>query len=67
MSYAAGPFGDPKESEKGQDRFTIARGGANDAFHLSWRAARAKSSGFADPEHPYRHQGSAISIYISSL
>jgi hypothetical protein len=68
MSYAASPFGDPKENEDSQDRFAIARGSKNDTFHSTWRMARAKSHGFADPCHPYRHQGSAdLNLYKLSL
>ncbi|MBM4438227.1 MAG: hypothetical protein FJ029_13605, partial [Actinobacteria bacterium] len=59
MGYAASPFGDPAGNEKGQDRFTIARGNENDGLHARWRTARFKSRGLADPAHPFRHQGSA--------
>jgi len=64
MGYAASAFGDPLENEKSQDRFAIARGRENDDLHSRWRAVRAKCSGFADPEHPFRHQGSAdLNLY----
>ena len=59
MGYFASPFGDPSENEKSQDRLTIVRGGENDRLHTRCRTARAKSRGFADPAHSFRHQGSA--------
>ena len=62
--YAGSPFGDPEENNKSQDRFAIGRGRANQRFHDLWRRARKRSSGFGDPEHPYRHQGSAdLNLY----
>jgi len=57
MKYAANAFGDPSVNETSQDRFAIARGGDNEFFHACWRDSRAKSRGFADPAHPYRHRG----------
>ncbi|HET6496294.1 MAG TPA: hypothetical protein VFH61_13120 [Thermoleophilia bacterium] len=59
MRGAASPFGDPEEEEAGGDRFAVARGNENATFHDRWREARAKSRGYADPGHPFRHQGSA--------
>ncbi|MFH2076655.1 MAG: hypothetical protein ABIJ57_15140 [Pseudomonadota bacterium] len=68
MGYAASPFGDPSENEASQDRFAIARGRDNELFHARWREARVKSRGFADPAHPFRHQGSAdINLYKAFL
>lgn len=68
MGYAASPFGDPSENEASQDRFAIARGRDNELFHARWRDARVKSRGFADPAHPFRHQGSAdINLYKAFL
>ena len=58
MSRAAQPFGDPRTAT-GQNRFAIARGHDNQRLHDAWREARAKSSGYADPAHPFAHQGSA--------
>ena len=63
-SHAASPFGDPDENHKGQDRFSIARGYENRELHRRWREARKRSSGFGDPAHPFRHQGSAdLNLY----
>jgi hypothetical protein len=59
VSYAAEPFGDPDLNEKSQDRLSIYRGKENERRHAEWRKARSRSHGFADPKHPYRHQGSA--------
>ncbi|MDE0443611.1 MAG: helicase-related protein [Gammaproteobacteria bacterium] len=64
MSYAGNPFGDPGKAKKSQARFSIAQGRANATFHEDWRNARGKGTGFADPTHPYRHQGSAdLNLY----
>ena len=64
MSYAGNPFGDPATTDKSQARFSVAQGRANEGFHERWRNVRAKGTGFADPTHPYRHQGSAdLNLY----
>ena len=64
VSYADNPFGDLAKARKSQARFSAARGRANEQLHERWRAVRAKSAGFADPSHPYRHQGSAdLNLY----
>jgi hypothetical protein len=63
MKYAANAFGDPDVSEASGDRFAIGRGAANLGLHERWRNARA-GGGYADPRHPFRHQGSAdINLY----
>lgn len=68
MSYAASPFGDPKENEASSDRFAVARGRDNALLHAHWRKIRSQSRGFADPAHPFRHQGSAdINLYKAFL
>ena len=68
MRAAASPFGDPEDKEAGGDRFAVSRGRENDAFHDRWREARAKSRGYADPRHAFRHQGSAdINLYKAFL
>ena len=64
VSYAGNPFGDPATTDKSQARFSVAQGRANQGFHERWRNVRAKGTGFADPTHPYRHQGSAdLNLY----
>ena len=63
-SHVANPFGDPDENHKSQDRFSIARGRENRELHRRWREARKRSSGFGDPAHPFRRQGSAdLNLY----
>ncbi len=63
-SHAASPFGDPEDNDKSGDRFTIVRGNENRELHERWREARHSTKGFADPAHPFRHQGSAdINLY----
>ena len=58
----ASPFGDPMAHEK--LFFSIKRGNANAALHERWRNARDQSVGYADPAHPFRHQGSAdLNLY----
>ena len=64
MGYVASPFGDPEENEKSQDRFAAARGNKNHELHDRWRRARARSTGYGDSAHPFRHQGSAdLNLY----
>lgn len=64
MGYAAFAFGDPKDSEKSQDRFSAARGKGGLDFHERWRPARQKTRGYSDPAHAFRHQGSAdLNLY----
>ena len=63
-SHTASPFGDPDENDKNADRFTVVRGNENRELHDRWREARDRTTGFADPAHPFRHQGSAdVNLY----
>jgi hypothetical protein len=59
--HAAFPFGDPKAHEKDDFHFTIVtRRAVEDAqLHARWRPKRQSLASFADPSHPFRHQGSA--------
>ena len=57
MKHAAGPFGDPAETEASSDRFSVARGNENISFHERWREARTRSHGYCDARHPFRHRG----------
>lgn len=67
MKYAGAPQGDPASAE-GNDRYGIARGKDNDHLHSRWRDLRVRTSGYADPAHPFRHQGSAdINLYKAFL
>ena len=56
------PFGDPNKTKKSQNKFYLGKG--NDKLHQRWQAARRHSTGFSDPRHPFRHQGSAdLNLY----
>jgi hypothetical protein len=67
MKFAASAYGDPDIAE-GNDRFGFARGKENDGLHARWRGLRAKTTGYADPAHPFRFQGSAdINLYKAFL
>ncbi|MDA2923349.1 BREX-1 system adenine-specific DNA-methyltransferase PglX [Acidobacteria bacterium AH-259-L09] len=55
--HVASPFGDPEE---GGPKFSISRSAKKtETLHRQWRERRRKRSGYADPRHPFRHQGSA--------
>lgn len=66
VSYAGAPFGDyvdadGKETDSA-DRFAVVktwRDKTNHVAHDRWRAKRKGRPHYSDPEHPYRHQGSA--------
>ena len=63
-SHAGSPFGDPEDNTRSQDRFTVSRGHKNRELHARWRRERRRAAGFADPSHPFRHQGSAdLNLY----
>ncbi|MEW6443202.1 MAG: hypothetical protein AB1640_19870 [bacterium] len=55
--FVASPFGDAEIQEA---RFSFTRSGSENAtLHEVWRRSRTARIGYADPEHPFRHQGSA--------
>ena len=63
-SHAGSPFGDPEDNAKSQDRFSVSRGHENRELHARWRRERRRAAGFADPSHPFHHQGSAdLNLY----
>ena len=64
-SFAASPFGDPQQNTASQNRFAVARGRDNAMLHENWRQERARgTAGFADPSHPFKHQGAAdLNLY----
>ena len=64
-SFAARPFGDPEKNTASQSRFAVARGQENAVLHMNWRRVRARGTGgFADPAHPFQHQGAAdLNLY----
>jgi Eco57I restriction-modification methylase len=51
---AASPFGD-----RADDGSTFNLGASNANLHAAWAARRVTLSGYADPDHPFRYQGSA--------
>jgi hypothetical protein len=51
--YAANPYGDPRSGKK----FPVASAKRGDKLHDLWRDRRLRHKGYADPGHPYRHQG----------
>jgi hypothetical protein len=51
-------WGDPAEASDGKG-INLARGAENAGLHGAWRKARSGRTGYADPAHPFRHQGSA--------
>ncbi len=59
VKHAAEPFGDGKVAGHGGGDVSLGRGKQGAARHKSWRAKRARYRGLSDPEHPFRHQGSA--------
>ncbi len=59
---ARNPFGDPEKTDKSQNKIYFGKGNLD--LHRRWRAARRRSTGFADPQHPFRYQGSAdLNLY----
>ena len=64
VGRARNPFGDPALDDKSQNRFIAIRSKRNEVVHARWRDARRGSIGYADLEHPFRHQGSAdLNLY----
>ena len=62
VSRVRNPFGDPENETKSQKKFYLGKGNLD--LHRRWRAARRRSTGFADALHPFRHQGSAdLNLY----
>ena len=62
MGRARNPFGDPEKTDKSQNKIYFGKGNLD--LHRRWRAARQRSMGFADSQHPFRHQGSAdLNLY----
>ena len=62
VKYAAHPFGDQVWFDKMKSRTTIParkKFEQSAADHKLWADLRKGRSGFADPAHPFLHQGSA--------
>jgi hypothetical protein len=58
-SNAGFPWGDPEDETLGGTKWSLVRGSANADLHSTWRQIRTERRGYADPAHPFRHQGSA--------
>lgn len=54
--YVGYPFG---INEAGEFHFSLSRGKENAILHQDWLAQQQKRAGYADPDHPFRYQGSA--------
>lgn len=52
--HASVPFGDGSETD---NKFSFGSGSA--VLHQTWKERRAGRRGYADPAHPFQHQGSA--------
>lgn len=72
VKYAGAPFGNAiSEDSKGKESFDCNLGdGGRNSFatstrrHERWQLKREESSGYADEEHSFRHQGSAdVNLY----
>ena len=64
VSRVSNPFGDPRGTKKHETARRIYLGKGNAELHRRWRSARRHSVGFADSDHPFRHQGSAdLNLY----
>jgi len=62
VKNAAFPFGDPDEND--DNIISLARGSENSNLHKNWRIKRREHKCFADPNHPFRFQGSAdLNLY----
>jgi hypothetical protein len=53
------PFGDPIDDNLGGSVIVLSKGKGNDVLYQNWRNKRKSREGYADKEHPFRHQGSA--------
>lgn len=59
VKHGAEPFGDGKVADHGGGDVSLVRGKQGAALHKTWRGKRSRYRGLSDPEHPFRHQGSA--------
>ncbi len=68
VRHAGEPFGDGGIDRIDKSDVTIGHGGGHialargekgDSLHAHWRQQRRQHQGFADPRHPFCHQGSA--------
>ena len=64
VGHSRNPFGDPELTSKKEGSKRLYLGKGNATLHRRWRNARGRSGGFADRQHPFRHQGSAdLNLY----
>ena len=56
------PFGDPA-GRTGNQKTVFSLGAGSSALHDRWRSGRARESGYADAEHPFRFQMGRIFTY----
>lgn len=63
VKYVAHPFGDQIWKDKDDDQhheFPLAKRFTDSAAdHATWKTMRQGRQGYADPRHPFQHQGSA--------
>jgi hypothetical protein len=60
VRYAAAPFGDAEDRNGKPATFLVERRAEESRkLHKRWANERTKRTGLADPQHPFRHQGSA--------
>lgn len=64
--YAAFAFGDPKDHENKTFHFSFGSAKQNTELHARWRPKRKSLASFADPAHPFRHQGDG-KTYLQKL
>lgn len=58
MQHAARPFGDASQDGEKAENFSLSsKRGESQRLHEAWANVRAGRAGYADPEHPFRHQG----------
>ncbi|MES2438555.1 MAG: hypothetical protein V4584_05800 [Verrucomicrobiota bacterium] len=55
--YAAFSFGDPNDNENKAYHLSFGSAKQNELLHARWRPKRKSIASFADPAHPFRHQG----------
>ena len=65
-SYAAAPYGDPDDTDKSQDRFSLSRGYENKELHARWRRARRRTAGSVIRSTRFAARGRRTSTCTSS-
>jgi hypothetical protein len=63
---AAFSFGDPAAHENKLFQFSFGSSKQNSELHSRWRQKRESPASFADPTHPFRHQGEG-KTYLQKL